>query len=229
MRRNLLPAGAAGRPAVAVLAAVGVTAGILVGWPALDTVNGCGLATDRYPSGTAQDWVRYADVVVVGRAVRERESGREKLAAGAYGFQLQRTVELTVQARPFSSRTRPHPTVGATLDYVAAGWKVLRGDGTTRVPDLTGDAPRVVPGHTYVLALRWEQERWVALGEGAVVPFDEQVVGRGEWCGQVLDTDSFAHGERTGRSDDHSLEKTLLGQGRPALERALQQAARQGS
>jgi hypothetical protein len=229
MRRNLLPARAAGRPALAVLAAVGVTAGILVGWPALDTVNGCGLSTDRYPSGTAQDWVRYADVVVVGRAVRERESGRAKLAVGAYRYQLQRTVELTVQARPFSSRTRSHPAVGAALDYVAAGWKVPRSDDTARVPDLTGDAPRVIPGHTYILALRWEGERWVALGEGAVVPFDGQVVGRGEWCGQILDTDAFAHGERTARSDDHSLEKTLLGQGEPALERTLQQAARQGS
>ncbi|SER10805.1 hypothetical protein SAMN04487983_101179 [Streptomyces sp. yr375] len=229
MRRNLLTARAVGRPALAVLAAVGVTAGILVGWPALDTVNGCGLAANRYPSGTAQDWVRYADVVVVGRAVRERESGRRKLSVGAYGYQLQRTVELTVQAKPFTSGTRTHPAVGASLDYEAAGWRLLRSDGTTRVPDLTGDAPRVIPGHTYILALRWEEERWVALGEGAVVPFDGQVVGRGEWCGRIVDTDAFAQGERTGRSDDHSLEKTLLGQGEPALDRALRQAARQGS
>ncbi|MFF5187534.1 hypothetical protein ACFY30_27855 [Streptomyces sp. NPDC000345] len=216
-----------GRPVMAVLAAAGVLAGVLVGWPGLDTVNGCGVPVDRHPSASARDWVRYADVVVVGRAVRERESGREELSVGAYRYALERTVQLDVRATPFRSRTRSHPAVGSAVDYIAPGWKVLRSDGTTRVPQLTGDAPRVVPGHTYVLALRWEQERWVALGEGAVVPFDGQTVGRGEWCGQILDTDGFAQGERTGREDDHSLEKTLLGQGLPALERALAAAARE--
>lgn len=225
MRRNPLPARVTGRPVVAVLAAVGAVAGVLIGWPGLDTVNGCGLATDRHPSATAADWVRYADVVVVGKAVRERESGREALATGPYSHQLERTVELATQDTPFTSRARSHPTVGATFDYVAPGWKLLRSDGETRVADLTGDAPRVVPGHTYVLALRWEEERWVALGEGAVVPFDDQRIGQGEWCGQVLDTDGFAQGERIGRSADRSLEKTLIGQGVPALKRELDRAA----
>ncbi|MFI7498098.1 hypothetical protein ACIBVL_06200 [Streptomyces sp. NPDC049687] len=229
MRRNLLPARVAGRPVVAVLAAAGVVAGVLIGWPGVDTVNGCGLAVNPYPSETAKDWVRYADVVVVGRAVRERESGREELSAGAFRYKLERTVELEVQAKPFSSRTRSHPAVGSALDYIAPGWKVLRSDGTTRVPQLTGDAPRVVPGHTYVLALRWEQERWVSLGEGAVVPFDGQTVGRGEWCGRTVDTDDFAQGERAGRKADHSLEKTLLGQDLPDLQRALERAAGQKS
>ncbi|GAB7106510.1 hypothetical protein JCM4814A_48240 [Streptomyces phaeofaciens JCM 4814] len=229
MRRNSLPARATSRPVVAALAAVGAVAGVLVGWSGLDTVNGCGLATERHPSATAADWVRYADVVVVGKADRERESGREELATGPYSHLLERTVELTTQDTPFISRTRSHPTVGATLDYVAPGWKLLRSDGETRVALLTGDAPRVVPGHTYILALRWEGERWVALGEGAVVPFDDQRIGRGEWCGQILDTDGFAQGERIGRAGDRSLEKTLIGQGVPALKRELDRAAQKAS
>ncbi|MET9381474.1 hypothetical protein ABZY09_10350 [Streptomyces sp. NPDC002928] len=227
MRRNPFPARAAGRPAVAVLAAVGVVAGVLVGWQGLDTVNGCGLPVNRYPSETAQDWVRNADVVIVGRAVRERESDRQELAAGAYRYQLERTVELTRESVAFTSRRRTHPSPGSTVDYVAPGWKVLRSDGTTRVDDLAGDAPRVVPGHTYILALRWDADRWVSLGEGAVVPFDDHTVGRGEWCGQVLGTDDFAEGERISRSDDHSLEKTLLGQDENALTRALDRGAGQ--
>ncbi|MFF4830224.1 hypothetical protein [Streptomyces sp. NPDC001315] len=227
MRRNPLLARTAGRPAVAVLAAVGVVAGVLVGWQGLDTVNGCGLPVNRHPSETAQDWVRNADVVIVGRAVRERESDRQELTAGAYRYQLERTVELTRESVAFTSRRRTHPSPGPTVDYVAPGWKVLRSDGTTRVDDLTGDAPRVVPGHTYILALRWEEDRWVSLGEGAVVPFDGHVVGRGEWCGQVLGTDGFAEGERISRHDDHSLEKSLLGQGENALTRALDRAAGQ--
>lgn len=226
-RRPLLVA--PGRPVVAVLAAVGLVAGVLTGWPAFDTVNGCGFPVDRYPSETARDWVDHADIVIVGRAVRERESGRRELAAGAYLYQLERTVELTRASLPFTSPTRSHPNVGAAVDYIAPGWKILRSDGTTRVDELVGDAPRVVPGHTYILALRWQDDRWVALGEGAVVPFDDQVVGRGEWCGDVLDTDGFAEGERISRHDDHSLEKSLIGRGEDALTRELDRAARQKS
>ncbi|MFE9442288.1 hypothetical protein ACFYO2_25535 [Streptomyces sp. NPDC006602] len=226
-RRPLLTA--PGRPAVVVLAAVGVVAGVLTGWPAFDTVNGCGFPVNPYPSETARDWVDHADVVIVGRAVRERESDRSELDAGAYRYRLERTVELARESVPFSSRTRSHPTVGPTVDYVAPGWKILRSDGTTRVDELAGDAPRVVPGHTYVLALRWQDDHWVALGEGAVVPFDDQVVGRGEWCGSNLDTDGFAEGERISRHDDHSLEKALVGQGEDALTRELDRAARRKS
>lgn len=169
VRRNFLPARLTGRPVVAGAAAIGVVAGVLIGWPGLDTVNGCGVAVNRYPSETAKDWVRYADVVVVGRAVEERESGREELEAGTYRYELERTVQLEVQDKPFTSTTRSHPTVGSTLDYIGLGWNVLRSDGRTRIPELTGDAPRVVPGHTYVLALRWEDKRWVSLG-------------RARWC-----------------------------------------------
>ncbi|MFD9002095.1 hypothetical protein ACFV0T_14155 [Streptomyces sp. NPDC059582] len=224
MRRNPLTALAVGRPAVAVLATAGVITGVLTGWTGLDTVNGCGLPVNRYPSESAQDWVRDADVVIVGRAGRERESDRQELKVGAYRYQLERTVELTRESVVFTSRGRAHPAPGPTVDYVAPGWKILRSDGTTRVDDLTGDAPRVVPGHTYVLALRWQEERWVSLGEGAVVPFDDHEIGRGEWCGQVLDTEAFAEGERLSRRDDHSLEKTLLGQDEKALARALDRA-----
>ncbi|MFC4503923.1 MULTISPECIES: hypothetical protein [Streptomyces] len=229
MRRNLLAVREAGRPVVAVLAAGGVVAGVLVGWPGLDTVNGCGLSSEKYPSQTAQDWVRNADVVVVARADEERESGREELGAGAYSYRLERTVDMSVEDKAFESSERSHPTVGGELGYVGAGWKVRRSDGKTRVDDLTGDAPRVVPGHTYVLALRWEEEKWVPLGEGSVVPFDGQEGGRGEWCGQVLEPDDYAHGERLGRSSDHSMEKALLGKGRPALKQALDRAARKES
>ncbi|POX53789.1 hypothetical protein C3489_15160 [Streptomyces sp. Ru71] len=225
MRRARLPASSVTGALVAALAALGVVGGVLVGWGGLDTVNGCGYPDNPYPSETARDWVAYADAVVVGRAVSERESGRRELALGAYRYDVERTVRLRAESVPYVSRERSHPGVGATLDYVAPGWKVTRAGGD-RVDVLTGEAPRVVPGHTYVLALRWREGRWVALGEGGVVPYDGHVVGRGEWCGRVLGTDGFAQGERLGRRDDHSLEKALLGQGDQALTRALKDARR---
>ncbi|MFG2947402.1 hypothetical protein [Streptomyces adustus] len=218
-----------GRPVVATLAAAGVAAGVLVGWPGLDTINGCGLPVNRYPSESAQDWVDNADVVIVGRATREWESDRQELVSGAYRYQLERTVRLARESVVFTSGRRVHPSPGPTVDYVAPGWKIPRSDATARVDDLTGDAPRVVLGHTYVLALRREEGRWVSLGEGAVVPFDGHTVGNGEWCGRVLGPVDFAEGERMARRDDHSLEKALLGQGVDAVSRALDRAARKKS
>ncbi|MFE2581017.1 hypothetical protein [Streptomyces sp. NPDC059378] len=215
-----------GRPVVAALAAAGVAAGVLVGWNGLDTINGCGLPVNRYPSESARDWVDNADVVIVGRATREWESGRQELAVGAYRYRLERTVRLTRESVVFTSGRRTHPSPGPTVDYVAPGWKIPRSDAATRVDVLTGDAPRVVPGHTYVLALRWDEGSWVSLGEGAVVPFDGHTVGNGEWCGRVLGTADFAEGERMGRHADHSLEKALLGHGTDAVSRALDRAAR---
>lgn len=213
------------RPLAAAVAALAVVGGVLIGSRGLDTVNGCGFPDNPYPSETARDWVAYADVVVVGDALSERESGRRELALGAYRYDVQRTVTLRVESVPCASKERSHPSAGARLDYLAPGWKITRAGGH-RVDVLTGDAPRVMPGHTYVLALRRRDGRWVALGEGGVVPFDGHVVGRGEWCGQVVDTDGFAHGERLARHDDHSLEKALLGQGDQALTRALEDARR---
>lgn len=225
VRRHRLLASSTTRSLVAVLAAAGVVGGVLVGWRGLDTVNGCGFPDSPYPSETARDWVEYADVVVVGHAVSERESGRRELALGAYRYAVERTVTLRAESVTYESKERSHPSPGARLDYVAPGWRITRAGGD-RVDVLTGDAPRVVPGHTYVLALRWREGRWVALGEGGVVPYDDHVVGRGEWCGQVLDTEGFAEGERISRGDDHSLEKALLGQGDEALARALREARR---
>ncbi|MPY38198.1 hypothetical protein FNH09_45440, partial [Streptomyces adustus] len=98
-----------GRPVVATLAAAGVAAGVLVGWPGLDTINGCGLPVNRYPSESAQDWVDNADVVIVASATREWESDRQELASGAYRYQLERTVRLTRESVVFTSGRRTHP------------------------------------------------------------------------------------------------------------------------
>ncbi|MFF9812370.1 hypothetical protein [Streptomyces sp. NPDC014006] len=225
MRGPRFPSSSVTGALVTALAALGVVGGVLVGWGGLDTVNGCGYPDNPYPSETARDWVTYADVVVVGQAVGERESGRRELPPGPYRYAVERTVRIRAESVPYESRERSHPAVGAAFDYVAPGWKITRGS-RARVDVLTGDAPRVVPGHTYILALRHREGRWVALGEGGVVPFDGHVVGRGEWCGQVVGTDGFAHGERLDRRDDHSLEKALLGQGDQALVRTLRDARR---
>ncbi|MGW7261401.1 hypothetical protein [Streptomyces sp. NPDC054834] len=106
----------------------------------------------------------------------------------------------------------------------APGWQVYTSG--SRIKRTATDAPRLETGHTYLLALRWTDDGWVTLGEGAVVPFDDHTGDQGEWCGRVMSKEDVARGERFSRSDDNSLEKALLGQNEQAATRELERAGR---
>ncbi|MBQ0828257.1 hypothetical protein J5Y05_17410 [Streptomyces sp. RG38] len=210
-------------PVVAGLALVGVAAAVLVGHDGLDTVVGCGIPSDGYASQTAEDWVTGADHVVVARPTAEQDTNRRDFTKGAIQYQTDRKVTFHTDKVLWSSQ-RPRHSLGEGFDMVAAGWNVYR-DGGKRTKRTTAAAPRLEPGHTYLLALRWSDDQWVVLGEGAAVPFDDATVGRGEWCGRTLSEDDVARGERFSLPDDQSLEKTANGQGEQTITRQLQQAA----
>ncbi|WP_406439099.1 hypothetical protein OHB00_29410 [Streptomyces sp. NBC_00631] len=210
------------RPVAALLAAVGVVAGVLVGRPGLESVAGCGTSADLYPSQTAKDWVSYADHVVVASPTGERETNRRTYAKGAVAYATDRLVSFRTDSRLWS-RTSPRHALGSAFDMVAPGWEVYRSSGT-RVAETATDAPRLQVGHTYLLALRWHEGGWAVLGEGAAVPFDDHTGDQGEWCGRVLSKEDVAEGERFSRHDDHSLEKALLGQDEQAARSALDRA-----
>ncbi|MEU5311208.1 hypothetical protein [Streptomyces sp. NPDC021562] len=210
-------------PIAALLAAVGIAAGVVVGAPGLETVVGCGTSGDLYPSQTAKDWVTYADHVVVASPTAERETNRRTYAKGAVASATDRLVSFRTDSRLWS-RSSPRHALGAAFDMVAPGWEVYRSSGA-RVAETATDAPRLQVGHTYLLALRWHEGGWAVLGEGAAVPFDDHTADRGEWCGRVLSEQDVAEGERFSRKDDHSLEKALLGQGEQSARDALTRAA----
>ncbi|MGW2956906.1 hypothetical protein ACWDGI_00260 [Streptomyces sp. NPDC001220] len=218
-----MPRRVPGRSVAAVLAAVGIVAGVLVGGPGLESVAGCGTSGDLYPSQTARDWVSYADHVVVASPVRERETNRRNYSKGSIAYAMDRLVSFRTESRLWS-RSSPRHTVGSEFDMVAPGWEVYRSSGT-RVAQLATDAPRLQAGHTYLLALRWREGGWVVLGEGGAVPFDDHTGDQGEWCGRVLSKEDVAEGERFSRHDDHSLEKAVLGRNEDAVKRTLDKAA----
>ncbi|MFE3164236.1 hypothetical protein [Streptomyces sp. NPDC059224] len=212
------------RSVAAVLAAVGVVAGVLLGRPGLDSVPGCGTSGDLYPSQTAKDWVSYADHVVVAGPVREQETNRQNYRKGPIAYAMDRRVSFRTDSRLWS-RSSPRHAVGRDFDMVAPGWEVHRAGGT-RVAQTATDAPRLEVGHTYLLALRWREGGWVVLGEGGAVPFDDHTGDQGEWCGRVLSKEDVAEGERFSRHDDHSVEKAVLGRNEDAVRRALAHAGR---
>ncbi|MFI6038521.1 hypothetical protein ACIBBD_31190 [Streptomyces sp. NPDC051315] len=210
------------RPAAACLALLGIASSVLVARGGLNTVVGCGIAHDPRPSQTAKDWVTQADHAVVATPVREQDTGRQEFTKGAVRYATDRMVTFRTD-RVLWSTDAPQRTVGRTFDLVAAGWDVYRQDGR-RVKRTTPHAPRLEPGHTYLLALAWSGEGWTVLGEGAAVPFDHHVAGQGEWCGRTLRKEDVALAERFSRSDDHSVEKTVLGQDESAVVRELRRA-----
>ncbi|MFJ1732665.1 hypothetical protein [Streptomyces sp. NPDC088254] len=65
------------------------------------------------------------------------------------------------------------------------------------------------------------------LGEGTAVPFDDRTVGRGEWCGRVLDEEDVALAERFSRSDDHGPEKVVRGRDERPVTGELQRARKE--
>ncbi|WP_307790481.1 hypothetical protein [Streptomyces actuosus] len=221
-----LPFGGPGasRPVSACLAVAGIVAGVLVGRTGLDTVVGCGAAGDYYPSQTAEDWITYADHVLVATATREQDIHRRDFTKGPIRYQTDRAVTFRVDDVLWSARKPRHP-MGRSFDMTAPGRQVSRGTGE-RIKRTATDAPRLESGHTYVLALRWTGEEWIVLGEGAAVPFDDRTGDQGEWCGRVLSKEDVASGERFSRSDDHSLEKALLGRNEQAVTRELDRAGR---
>ncbi|MFJ4469780.1 hypothetical protein ACIP2X_20220 [Streptomyces sp. NPDC089424] len=210
------------RPVAAFLALAGVAGAVLVGRGGLDTVVGCGPAQDPFPSQTAQDWVGNADHVVVAAPVGEQETDRREFERGAYRYRIDREVTLRTDDVLWSA-PRPRRTIDESFELTAPGWRVLRTSGD-RVERTAASAPRLEAGHTYLLAVRWTAGGWAVLGEGAALPFDDRVAGRGEWCGRALSEEDVARGERFSRRVDDSLEKSVHGHGEQAVLSALRSA-----
>ncbi|MEU6555267.1 hypothetical protein ABZ915_34095 [Streptomyces sp. NPDC046915] len=211
------------RPVAAVLAAAGIAAGVLAGRTGLTTVVGCASGGDAYPSQTAEDWITYADHVVMATPTQERDTNRRDFTTGSMRYQVDRAVTFRTDNLLWSSR-HAAKEMGKGFDMTAPGWQVYRSGG--RIKRTATDAPRLETGRTYLLALRWTDDGWVTLGEGAAVPFDDHTGDQGEWCGRVLSKEDVARGERFSRSDDNSLEKALLGQNEQAVTRELERADR---
>ncbi|MFI9150972.1 hypothetical protein [Streptomyces sp. NPDC053367] len=207
---------------VAALAFATVAAAVVLGRPGLETVVGCGGGNDPWPSQTARHWVTYADHVLVASPVSEEETNLREYEKGAVLHETDRLVAFRTDSLLWSA-DRPAHALGRDFRLTAPGWATYRATGN-RAKLTTADAPRLEPGHTYLLALRWDSGEWTPLGEGAAVPFDDHVVGRGEWCGRVLSEQDVARGERFSRRDDRSLEETLLGRGEAAVSRELGRA-----
>jgi len=145
---------------------------------------------DRLPSGTAADWVTYADHVVVVKVAGEKAMQPTQTEIQRGEGLIGRKVELQVQKVLWSSKTAAQPAP-KYWEYNATGWAFTDHKADERVPVALHDRPRLETGHQYVLAIAWdgprcspgearEAGRWMGLGEGSELPFDGGVIGQGE-------------------------------------------------
>ncbi|NEA34727.1 hypothetical protein G3I17_24160 [Streptomyces sp. SID13031] len=147
------------------------------------------------PSGTAADWVTYADHVVVVKVVSEKALQPTQTETERGEGLIGRKVSLQVQKVLWSSKTAAQPAP-KSWEYNATGWAFTGGKLEDPTPVALHERPRMETGHQYVIALAWdgprcspeetpEAGRWMGLGEGSELPFDGGVIGAGENEGAV--------------------------------------------
>ena len=154
------------------------------------TVLDQGGASDHLPSTTAEDWVTYADHVLLVTVTGEREvppaPEEVQRGEGLIGREITTEVEEVVWSRPDPDRPAP-----AVVSWQAWGWQFDGDPDADRTPVVGAGTSRLEVGHTYVVALAWEDARcsagdpevparWTPLGGAAVVAAEDGTIGVGE-------------------------------------------------
>ncbi len=218
--------------AAAVIGLAGTTA-LLTTWDPGPTVVGSAGASDRLPSTTARDWVTYADHVLVVTPVAERAvpPSQEEIRRGE--GDIERWVTLRVDEVVWS-RDRPDRPAPEMFEWSAWGW-TFDGSPDDREPVVGEGRPRVQLGHTYLMAVEWEEARcspgdpripaqWRGLGSSSTVPFDGGVVGQGEFEGRVRSLEEAAR-DADPADPNYSFAQRMVGRGVDDVRRALEATA----
>ncbi|MBT2440912.1 hypothetical protein J7E93_12470 [Streptomyces sp. ISL-36] len=202
-----------------------------------------GEAADHLPSTTAVDWVTYADHVVVVSAVAERRipPSRQELdrGEGVIGRQVTLKIDKVLWSRDGAARPAPK-----TWDYNAFGWQFTGGAVDAPRKMAMHERPRVEPGHSYIMAMVWEEARcapgdapeparWRGLGEGSEIPYDAGIIGNGELEGRTHKTAKARKAPAPAQASasaagvnaaDAALEERLAGQAADLLAAELKAA-----
>jgi hypothetical protein len=176
-------------------------------------------ADDRYPNQSARDWVTYADHAIVVTVVAERALPLPPQIEDAGEGIVDREVSLRVDRVLWSSRSARQ--LPAVLTWPALGWAYRDRMRGARLA--VRETPRLELNGAYILAVRWEPPRcpegdaripgrWVGLGAGAILPFNDGVVGNGESQGEpvlaIESTPDAQPGDPT-----YTFEDSLTGRG----------------
>lgn len=181
---------------------------------------------NRTASETASDWATYADhvlVVTVAGETRIEPSSKEKeRGEGMIG----RTVKLRVDKVLWSAPDAPQ-AAPAAVKLSAAGWLF---DSDETVKFALRRSSRLEDGHTYVKAIEWvddlcsddpDRGSWEGLGSGDTMPFDQGVLGVGEYEGQAQ---TLAQAKAKWRINETGLRRQMAGSSAGELTTTLKAA-----
>lgn len=188
-----------------------------------DEVVLLGIGEDRLPNESAADVVTFADHVAIVTVIDDEELpvAKEDLDRGE-GL-VQRSVHMSVDKVLWSTKSaRPAPD---EIDWRVLGWN-FEGDVVNRTAMAAEDSPRFDVGHTYVVALDWEQPncskggRWTTLGGSFNAPYEDETIGVGEFEGQAVAKADLADVRPPG----DGLRSSLWGGSADDLVKALRRA-----
>ncbi|MFJ4011090.1 hypothetical protein [Streptomyces sp. NPDC090026] len=146
--------------------------------------------SDRLPNQTAEDWVTYADHVVIVSATSEQEVAPDQVEIDRGEGLIGRNVNLKVD-KVLWSRDGALKAAPKTWEYPTLGWQFKDDDLDNRQKMAMADSPRLEKGHSYIMAIMWEAAQcpegdekepagWFGLGEGSEIPYDNGIIGNGE-------------------------------------------------
>lgn len=151
---------------------------LIAGCGGTQSVSGEGAG--RFPTGSVQDWVSYADHGAVYTVVAEQEipppPEETERGEGLVGRGVTLRIDDVLWSAPDA------PSLPPTLHMTALGWVLQDGD---KRPVVFHEGPRVAVGERYVAPLvRVEDDpehpEWWPLGIGAQLPLDDdRINGKG--------------------------------------------------
>ncbi|MET8570121.1 hypothetical protein [Streptomyces sp. NPDC004783] len=134
-------------------------------------------------SAAAQEWVAYGDHVAVVRVTREAAAE----AGPKDGDYVPRTITAAVTRVVWSRPGAPRLSEEITLR--AHGWYTTLWGGREEVA--REGAPRLEPGHTYVVGVVGTLGGVELIGDDAALPYDDNTLGRGELEGRAVVPDAY--------------------------------------
>ena len=191
-----------------------------------------GSGRDRTASQTADDWVTYADHVMIVTVVREtrQEPSQEEIerGEGMIGRRVDIRVDRVLWSAPEVAQPAPR-----TLSWEAAGWAFNENSGMGTRKFALDNASRLEVGRTYIKAIQWiddpcqsdpEFGGWNGLGSGDTIPFDGGVMGAGEFEGRVQTLGEAKAGMKPD-SPAAGIREQMIGMSVDALTTALTEAS----
>lgn len=152
-----------------------------------------GHGRSRTASQSAEDWVTYAEHVVVITVVAEARGRPSAAEIERQEGLVPRTAKLSVDEVLWSS-PKPAQAAPASIELDVAGWIFNDNSGAGEAKFAIEGHPRFEPKHSYVWALDWVDDpcssdpsegSWTGLGDGGAIPYDDGVLGVGEFEGRV--------------------------------------------